>query len=80
MFDRACKLDLEGIVAKHKFAPYVSAREHSTRFKIRNPRYSQWEGREELIGTANRCRAGIRVSLHARKLLSLRMGFAFRRS
>jgi ATP dependent DNA ligase domain len=49
LFERACKLDLEGIVAKHKYGPYVAVREQSTWFKIRNPRYSQWEGREELF-------------------------------
>jgi bifunctional non-homologous end joining protein LigD len=49
LFERACELDLEGIVAKHKYGPYVTAREESTWVKIRNPRYSQWEGREELF-------------------------------
>jgi ATP-dependent DNA ligase len=46
-FRRAC--ELEGIVAKHKFAPHESEREKSSWFKIRNPRYSQWAGREELF-------------------------------
>src|SRR2546426_1582951 len=36
LFQRVCKLDLEGIVAKHKSSPYVADREHSTWFKIRN--------------------------------------------
>jgi len=49
LFARACELDLEGIVAKHKFAPHVTDREQSSWFKIRNPRYSQWAGREELF-------------------------------
>ena len=49
LFERTCKLDLEGIVAKHKHAPYVSVREQSTWSKIRNPRYSQWAGREKLF-------------------------------
>jgi hypothetical protein len=49
LFGHVCKLDLEGIVAKHKYGPYVTMREESTWFKIRNPRYSQWEGREELF-------------------------------
>jgi bifunctional non-homologous end joining protein LigD len=48
LFERVCKLDLEGVVAKHKYAPYVTMREQSTWFKIRNPRYSQW-GREQLF-------------------------------
>jgi hypothetical protein len=40
---------LEGIVAKQKFGPYVTEREHSTWFKILNRRYSQKNGREELF-------------------------------
>jgi bifunctional non-homologous end joining protein LigD len=49
LFERVCKLDLEGVVAKHRYAPYISVREQSTWFKIRNHRYSQWEGREQLF-------------------------------
>jgi bifunctional non-homologous end joining protein LigD len=49
LFQRICELDLEGIVAKHKFGPYVGEREHSTWFKILNRAYSQKNGREELF-------------------------------
>jgi bifunctional non-homologous end joining protein LigD len=49
LFQRICELDLEGIVAKHKLGPYVGEREHSTWFKIRNRRYSQMLGQEELF-------------------------------
>ncbi len=49
LFERICELDLEGIVAKYKHGPYVSEREQSTWFKIRNPRYSQMIGRAELF-------------------------------
>src|SRR5216110_3989733 len=49
LFQRICELDLEGIVAKQKFGPYVTEREHSTWFKIRNRGYSQMAGREELF-------------------------------
>jgi ATP-dependent DNA ligase len=49
LFQRVCELDLEGIVAKQKFGPYVTEREHSTWFKIRNTGYSQIVGREELF-------------------------------
>jgi ATP-dependent DNA ligase len=49
LFQRVCKLDLEGIVAKQKSGPYVSERESSTWFKIRNREYSQMAGREELF-------------------------------
>jgi bifunctional non-homologous end joining protein LigD len=49
LFEQACQHDLEGIVAKQKYAPYVTEREASTWFKIRNPHYSQWAGREKLF-------------------------------
>jgi hypothetical protein len=40
---------LEGIVAKQQSGPYLTARENSTWFKIRNREYSQVVGREELL-------------------------------
>ena len=49
LFQRVCKLDLEGIVAKHGLAPYTTERERTTWFKIKNPNYSQMEGREDLF-------------------------------
>jgi len=49
LFQRVCELDLEGIVAKQKVGPYITEREHSTWFKIRNREYSQMVGREELF-------------------------------
>jgi len=49
LFQRICKMDLEGIVAKQKFGPYVTEREHSTWFKILNREYSQKDGRQELF-------------------------------
>jgi bifunctional non-homologous end joining protein LigD len=49
LFQRVCKMDLEGIVAKHSFGPYTAERERTTWFKIRNPKYSQMEGSEELF-------------------------------
>ncbi len=49
LFQRVCELDLEGVVAKQKFGPYVAEREHSTWFKILNRGYSQKDGREELF-------------------------------
>jgi ATP-dependent DNA ligase len=48
-FQRVCELDLEGIVAKHRFAPYVTERESGTWIKILNRGYSQKQGREELF-------------------------------
>jgi bifunctional non-homologous end joining protein LigD len=43
-FRLACERDLEGIVAKAKHAAYGEKW-----FKIRNPRYSQYEGRRDLF-------------------------------
>ena len=39
LFALACKTDLEGIVAKHKFEPYLQ--DSAQWFKIRNRNYSQ---------------------------------------
>jgi bifunctional non-homologous end joining protein LigD len=49
LFQRVCQMDLEGIVAKHSFGPYITERERSTWFKIKNRGYSQMESREELF-------------------------------
>ncbi len=49
LFNRVCELDVEGIVAKLRYGPYVSDRDASSWVKIRNPRYSQWQGRAELF-------------------------------
>lgn len=47
LFRRACENDLEGVVAKRKYDPYIE--NQASRLKIRNPNYSQWEGRQELF-------------------------------
>jgi bifunctional non-homologous end joining protein LigD len=44
LFLAVCERDLEGVVAKRMDAPYGQ-----DWFKIRNPRYSQYEGRRELF-------------------------------
>ncbi len=49
LFDLACKHDLEGIVAKWKYGPYLGGREETTWIKVRNRSYSQWEGRDEMF-------------------------------
>ena len=50
LFERVCKLDLEGIVAKYKFGPYgADGNALSTWYKIRNRGYSQMVGREKLF-------------------------------
>jgi bifunctional non-homologous end joining protein LigD len=47
LFQLACQHDLEGVVAKRNFDPYMP--EPATWLKIRNRDYSQWIGREELF-------------------------------
>ena len=49
LFQRVWEMDLEGIVAKHAFSPYVTEAERTTWFKIKNRSYSQMQGREELF-------------------------------
>src|SRR5215475_5995991 len=47
LYALACKKDLEGIVAKRKYDPYI---EGQTQWrKIKNKAYSQWVGREKLF-------------------------------
>jgi bifunctional non-homologous end joining protein LigD len=48
LFRLACEHDLEGVVAKQKYAPYL-ATDAPSWLKIRNREYSQWAGREELF-------------------------------
>jgi len=48
LFALACNRDLEGIVAKHKFGPYLQ--DAAQWFKIRNRKYSQWAGWEKFFG------------------------------
>lgn len=49
LFRLACEHDLEGVVAKHRLAPYDPEAATRTWLKIRNRNYSQWIGREELF-------------------------------
>jgi bifunctional non-homologous end joining protein LigD len=49
LFEAACQHDLEGIVGKHKSGSYISGRENTTWFKVRNPNYSQLDGRNEMF-------------------------------
>jgi bifunctional non-homologous end joining protein LigD len=49
LYEQICKFDLEGIVAKHRSAPYSTADMLSTWYKIKNPSYSQMIGRHELF-------------------------------
>ena len=47
LFRVACENDLEGVVAKRKYDPYLASK--ASWLKIRNTDYSQWEGRQELF-------------------------------
>ena len=49
LFHAACRMDLEGIVAKWKSAPYQMDGSRTSWVKIKNPNYSQAEGRHELF-------------------------------
>jgi len=46
LFHLVCQRDLEGVVAKRKFDAYLPS---ASWLKIRNRKYSQWVGREELF-------------------------------
>jgi bifunctional non-homologous end joining protein LigD len=48
-FALACQHDLEGIVAKWKHGTYQTDGESTSWLKIKNPEYSQAEGRPELF-------------------------------
>lgn len=47
LFRLVCELDLEGIVCKHRSAPYPT--ESVLWIKVLNPSYSQREGRREMF-------------------------------
>jgi ATP-dependent DNA ligase len=50
LFERIVAMDLEGIVCKRKDSPYkVTEKPSRYWIKVKNPRYSQLEGREELF-------------------------------
>jgi len=50
LFEQIVKMDLEGIVCKRKDSPYKVTEKPSRHWiKVKNPNYSQAEGREELF-------------------------------
>ncbi len=49
LFEMACRLDLEGIVAKPKESPYRRLDDRPLWIKVKNPDYSQAQGRRELF-------------------------------
>jgi bifunctional non-homologous end joining protein LigD len=53
LFELACQLDLEGIIAKRADSPYKEDTTHIPHWvKIKNPNYSQKEGRADLFRRA----------------------------
>jgi len=58
LFQRVCKLDLEGIVQEAAVRPLSDRPRNNTWFKIRNREYSQMAGREELLGFEGVSNAG----------------------
>lgn len=51
LFEAAQRLDLEGIVAKRKADPYSP---QTVWYKVKNPAYTQAEGRGDLFTKRNR--------------------------
>jgi bifunctional non-homologous end joining protein LigD len=50
LFEQIVKMDLEGMVCKRKSSPYRATEKPSPYWiKVKNPRYSQAEGRAELF-------------------------------
>ncbi len=49
LFEQCCRLDLEGVVAKPKLSPYRRLDGKPLWIKVKNPDYSQAEGRRELF-------------------------------
>jgi len=64
LFEKACELDLEGIVAKYRHGRYVSGRDDSTWFKIvehieeRGTQVFQWAVTHDLEGIVAKHRQG----------------------
>lgn len=52
-FKLACQYDLEGIIGKWKFGTYRADGAKTSWVKIKNPTYSQAEGRRELFEKRN---------------------------
>ena len=49
LYQQICKMDMEGIVCKPVISPYRTVRGKTTWIKVKNPKYSQAEGRRELF-------------------------------
>jgi bifunctional non-homologous end joining protein LigD len=49
LFERVCQIDLEGIVAKHSFGNYITERERTTWFKIKESQLLTERGSGEIV-------------------------------
>ena len=49
LYKQVCERDLEGIVCKPAISPYRTVNGQTTWIKVKNPDYSQAEGRGELF-------------------------------
>jgi ATP-dependent DNA ligase len=71
LFEKVCDIDLEGIVAKRKDSLYrVTEKPSPDWVKIKNPRYSQAEGREELFDPAMRVGRSVLAYKDSRRALA----------
>ncbi len=49
LYARMCERDMEGIVGKPRYSPYLGSAGVTTWIKVKNPNYSKAEGRAELL-------------------------------
>jgi len=73
LFREACRRDLEGIVAKWRRGPYHSDGVQTSWFKVKNPDYSQMDGRRELFERRREPRTHHLPRRWAAPVLTLRM-------
>jgi len=64
LFELVCERDLEGIVAKHRHSRYTVENHNPAWVKIRNRRYSQMIGRDELFERHNEKKGAPDIGWH----------------
>jgi bifunctional non-homologous end joining protein LigD len=57
LFRHVCRLDLEGVVAKHRNSPYLPDDPECQWVKVKNPEYSQLAGRDDLFAPGEKKRS-----------------------
>jgi bifunctional non-homologous end joining protein LigD len=74
LFEVVCERDLEGIVAKHRLSRYTTEKQNPAWIKIKNRRYSQMAGRDELFERRYEEKGGPEIGWHvcARVAASIR--------